>query len=437
MSARRPAAGATPAELANWSGSHHDLAMQHASDATILGDFDNAEFTYGGITTTFSKHDGKFFVRTDGADGSLQDFEVRFAFGVAPLQQYLLELPGGRLQALSIAWDSRKKEDGGQRWFHLYPDETIAHGDPLHWTGLQQNWNFMCAECHSTDLQRGYDPATNSYKTTFSEINVACESCHGPGSRHVAWAKHEPGWEAIDRQGARRPSRRAPRRHLDFRSGDRQQQAERAAHHDEGDRDLRPLPFAPRSDLGEDRGRRPDRRQPPGHRCSTTGLYFPDGQIRDEVYEYGSFLQSKMFHEGVTCSDCHDPHSLKLRAEGSGVCLQCHGAEKFATPAHHHHEAASKGAECVSCHMPERTYMVVDARRDHSFRIPRPDLSVSLGTPNACTGCHTDKDAAWAAATVKSLVPDAKSRLPGFRRAARRRRGGSTRRPRPAARLRQ
>ena len=296
---------------------------------------------------------------------------MRFAFGVAPLQQYLLELPGGRLQALSIAWDSRPKEEGGQRWFHLYPDETIVHGDPLHWTGLQQNWNFMCAECHSTNLQRGYDPATNSYKTTFSEINVACETCHGPGSRHVAWAKHEPGWEAFDRKGLALllDERRDITWTFDPATGNSKRSAPRTTTKEIETCALchsRRGPIWAKIEAGAPIG--------DSHRVTALdeGLYFPDGQIRDEVYEYGSFLQSKMFHEGVTCSDCHDPHSLKLRAEGSGVCLQCHGAEKFATPVHHHHEAASKGAECLSCHMPERTYMVVDQRRDHSFRIPRP-----------------------------------------------------------------
>jgi len=131
-------------------------------------------------------------------------------------------------------------------------------------------------------------------------------------------------------------------------------------------------------------------------------LYFPDGQLRDEVYEYGSFLQSRMFHEGVTCSDCHEPHSQKLRVPGDGVCLQCHETEKYQTSAHLRHAPETAGAQCVSCHMPTRTYMVVDPRRDHSILIPRPDLSVSLGVPNACNNCHADKSAQWAADEIKS-----------------------------------
>ena len=167
--------------------------MQEANAATVLGDFDNAKFRYVGVESTFFKRDGKFMVRTDGPDGKLADYEIKYTFGVTPLQQYLIEFPGGRYQALSIAWDARPKAEGGQRWFHLYPNEKIDHKDQLHWTGLYQNWNLQCAECHSTNLKKGYDAAGNTYKTTFSEINVACEACHGPGSRHVEWAKQGAG----------------------------------------------------------------------------------------------------------------------------------------------------------------------------------------------------------------------------------------------------
>jgi predicted CXXCH cytochrome family protein len=132
------------------------------------------------------------------------------------------------------------------------------------------------------------------------------------------------------------------------------------------------------------------------------GLYHADGQMQDEVYNYGSFKQSKMFAAGVTCSDCHDPHSAKLKASGDGVCLRCHSSDKYATAAHNHHHATKASIGCVSCHMPTRTYMVIDPRHDHTLRIPRPDLSVKLGTPNACNDCHTDRPAEWAASAIES-----------------------------------
>ena len=169
-----------------WRGSHHELAMQHANENTVLGDFNDAEFTYHGVTSRFYRRDGGFFVRTDGPDGNPADYQIGYTFGVHPLQQYLVEFPDGRLQALGIAWDSRPAAGGGQRWFHLYPEDNITHDDPLHWTAASQNWNFMCAECHSTGLRRQFDAASARYDTRWSEINVACEACHGPGADHVA-----------------------------------------------------------------------------------------------------------------------------------------------------------------------------------------------------------------------------------------------------------
>ncbi len=184
-----PCAQCHPSEFKAWSGSHHQLAMQEANGSTVLGDFDNAKFKYNDVETVFFKRDGKYFVRTDGPNGKLADYQISYTFGVAPLQQYLIAFPGGRYQALSIAWDTRPKAEGGQRWFHLYPNDKIDHTDQRHWTGIYQNWNLQCAECHSTNLHKGFDAAANVYRTTFSEINVACEACHGPGSRHVGWAQ--------------------------------------------------------------------------------------------------------------------------------------------------------------------------------------------------------------------------------------------------------
>ena len=378
------------------------MAMQHATDSTVHGNFNNVHFVHGDVTTTFTREDGKFMVQTDGPDGALQDYEAKFTFGVSPLEQYLLELPGGRLQAFTTAWDPRPRADGGQRWFDLHPDETIKAGDPLHWTGLQQNWNFECAECHSTNLRRNYDPVRGAYKTSYSEINVSCESCHGPGSLHVAWARRLAGWQALEATKGLAVSldeRRNVSWTLDPTTGNSARSAPRrttreieTCAHCHSRRGPIWADVPPGAPIGD------------GYRVALLddNLYFPDGQIRDEVYEYGSFLQSRMFHAGVTCSDCHEPHSLKLRAPGNGVCDQCHAPEKYDVAAHHRHAPDSIGAQCVSCHMPTRTYMVVDPRRDHSMRIPRPDLSVSLGTPNACNGCHADKSPQWAADQVKS-----------------------------------
>jgi predicted CXXCH cytochrome family protein len=400
-------AGCHQAQAQLWRGSQHKLAMQHATDKSVLGNFNDAGFDYYGVHSRFFRKDGKFLAETDGPDGKLATFEIKYTFGIDPLQQYLIEFPDGRLQALSIAWDSRRQEHGGQRWFHLYPNEEIRHDDVLHWTKLNQNWNFMCAECHSTGVRKNYDAAADRFATTWAEISVGCETCHGRGSRHVGWARDQNRrWpfgrandpakglavrfdERADIVWRRDPTTGNPQRN--FTPATLRREVETCG-----------LCHARRGEFSED--------WVPGRWLSDThvvsplarGLYHADGQMRDEVYNYGSFKQSKMFAAGVTCSDCHEPHAAKLRAPGDGVCLQCHSPDKYAAVTHHHHAGASAPLACASCHMPASTYMVVDRRHDHGFRVPRPDLSARLGTPNACNDCHADKSAQWAASAIES-----------------------------------
>ena len=325
---------------------------------------------------------------------------MKYTFGVYPLQQYLVEFPDGRIQALSLAWDTRPKTQGGQRWFHLYPDENITHDDPLHWTKLNQNWNFMCAECHSTGIAKNYDAAKDSFATTWKEISVGCEACHGQGSAHVAWAKRgAPSGDKDKMMGllARFDERSGVTWSRDPKTGQPQRSTAPAILRKEVEMCGRC--HARRGEISEDWV--PGRPLSDTHVVSllTHGLYQADGQMLDEVYNYGSFKQSKMFAKGVTCSDCHDPHSAKLRASGNQVCLQCH-APRYAQASHTHHEGMTPNLTCVSCHMPVRTYMQVDPRHDHSFRVPRPDLSVSLGVNNACNDCHKDKSSEWAATAI-------------------------------------
>jgi Tfp pilus assembly protein PilF len=375
-------------EYQAWSGSHHQQAMLAPTAQNVTGDFDNAGFEYDGIESHFSTEADRYLVVTDGAHGRLEEFEVRYAFGVDPLQQYLLALPGGRLQALGIAWDSRPPAEGGQRWFHLHPDEQVDHTDVLHWTRDSQNWNYMCADCHSTNVRKDYDKDTHSYQSQFSEISVGCEACHGPASNHVAWANTGIGESGLQRLGdqARQINACAPCHSR------RSQLAEGFRPH---------LPYL-------------DHYLPA---LLDSGLYYADGQVLDEVYVYGSFLQSKMHAQGVTCSHCHEPHSATLRTSDNGLCSQCHSsspradfptlaAGNYDSPEHHMHPAGSPGSRCIACHMTDRTYMQVDDRRDHSFRIPRPDLSESLGVPNACNNCHTNKSPAWARERIAKQFGD-------------------------------
>ncbi len=372
----------------------------------MLGDFDDATFRYYDVESRFFTRDDSYRVITDGPSGALEEYEIAYTFGVYPLQQYLVALDGGRLQPLTIAWDARPVEDGGHRWFHLYPDEFIAHDDPLHWTGPELNWNYMCAECHSTNLEKNFDRGSRTFDTTWSEVNVGCEGCHGPASRHLALAEAgelERGnglsvdlddtggavWEMNAATGIAERSRvrlRAPRQ-ADACGRCHSRRSQIAAAYDFG----RSLLDTHLPALLDD------------------GLYFADGQIRDEVYVWGSFLQSRMYEAGVSCTDCHDPHTaaLKTGSEASGVCATCHLRSRFDTREHHHH--ADGDVDCVDCHMASRNYMQIDGRRDHSFRVPRPDLTASTGAPNACGQCHPAQGPEWADAVLRNWFGPARS----------------------------
>jgi len=398
------------AETEAWKGSHHDLAMQPATIKTVLGDFDNTSFNYYGTESRFYKKGDKYFVTTDGPDGKLTEYPIAYTFGVYPLQQYLIEFPGGRLQALNVVWDSRKQSEGGQRWYHLYPNENIKSDDELHWTGINQNWNYMCANCHSTNLHKNYNPDTNIYRTTWTDIDVSCEACHGPASRHVEWAGNLGRGKKSDIANKGFSIAFNERRDVTW-TIDPQTGNARRSQPKQGNKEIDTCAVCHSRRVTAYPGYQPGDRLTDYFDVSLLRepLYHVDGQINDEVYVYGSFLQSKMYGAGVTCSDCHQPHSLKLREKGNKLCAQCHLPGKYNTPSHHLHVQNSVGSSCVNCHMPIKKYMVIDGRRDHSFRIPRPDLSVTLGVPNACNKCHTDKSGEWAAKVLQQHFGKPKS----------------------------
>lgn len=398
-------------EYKQWQGSHHDWAMKPAESPFVLGNFNDITFEHFGDKSRFYRKGEDYFVETQNAQGKLQAFKVAYTFGFYPLQQYLLQLPRGHLQALTIAWDSRPEKEGGQRWFHLYPNEKISADDPLHWTGAYFNWNSRCAECHSTNLQRNYQPENHSYNTQWSEVNVACEACHGPGGEHLKWAQ----------AGATASDKKISRLHANGRwilnlgeSIAKREQGPRKAGEQSEQINVCGSCHSRRRLLNEKRVHHAGDAFLSQHAIQTLvePMYHQDGQILDEVFVLGSFMQSKMYQHGVECSNCHEPHSLQLRAPGNAVCSQCHVPAVYDQPKHHHHPKGSSGAQCVNCHMPETTYMVVDPRRDHSLRIPRPDLSDELGSPNACVQCHQDRNNQWASKHFLQWLNESGKTLP-------------------------
>lgn len=377
-------------EFKAWQGSHHERAMDHVSDASVLGDFSNTVFKDAGKANRFFRKGKEFWVNIQGPDGKFNDYLIKYTFGYTPLQQYMVEFDDGRLQLIPYAWDSREKSAGGQRWFNLYPQFNKKHQD-FFWTNTGQNWNYMCADCHSTDVKKNYDLSSNSYSTSYSEINVACEACHGPASEHLQWNKNPL----------------APYRKKGFaRDMDK---PVKSWVKKEGFNTLKPEHISATDQLlvcAQCHSRRTQisnnnhiAAKDLGERYQQTLItnenYYSDGQIYNEVFVLGSFQQSKMYANGVACTNCHDPHSAKLSIPVESVCLQCHSPDTYAQKSHHHHQEHSAGSQCVNCHMPETTYMELDRRRDHGWHKPNPSMARQFGTPDTCLSCHEDKDSDW------------------------------------------
>lgn len=360
-----------------WKTSDHYMAMQPANDSTVLGDFNNASLSADGVNSKFFKKDGKYFINTESNDGLNHDFEVKYIFGHTPLQQYLIEFPGGRMQATRASWDTKQK-----KWFHQYAGQKLPPNDWVHWTGNGQNWNTMCASCHSTNLNKGYDVNSDTYKTTYNDINVSCESCHGPGKNHIDYI------EADDYKNGKKTT--GSFLHL-YKGAGQLAEVNNCAFCHARRVDITGS-VLPGKELLDDLI--PE--------LPTTDFFYADGQNNDEDYNYTAFAQSKMFHRGVQCSNCHNPHSGKLKLAGAMVCGQCHQPEKYSIPEHTMHAGSTSEVSCITCHMPSKVYMGNDLRHDHSFRIPRPDLSVKYGTPNTCNSCHKNKTAQWAAEKISA-----------------------------------
>lgn len=380
-------------EVHQWRLSQHAAAMAPASPASVFGDFSGATYRDSELQVQFSREDDAYVVRTT-ENGKTEKWTVQYTFGLHPLQQYLIDIGDGRLQAFNIAWDSRDASEGGQRWFRLDEAGESHPGDAMHWTGIYQNWNNQCADCHSTGLKRNYDAQSDSYDTTWDYVAVGCAACHETAHEHAEARRqgksHGAGVDLaamgawLVSEGERPPSHQGPA------SSDAQVPSCGRCH------SLRTSLVDGKGGQVHDQLSLSRLEQP---------LYYSDGRVREEVFVLGSFEQSRMFQAGVVCSDCHNSHSGKLKAEGNAVCAQCHNAGNFDTPVHHHHPDGSEGAECVNCHMPESTFMKIDDRREHSFMVPRPDVAKDSGSPDVCLGCHTDRDRNWSVETVDDWAP--------------------------------
>lgn len=369
--------------------------MAIANEQSVLANFNDVAVKHYGQKAYFFIKESHFYVTISYAEKS-DTYPIKYAFGHYPLQQYLVETERGKLQVLPFAWDSRPEEESGQRWFHNYSHEEIKPEDRLHWRQPLQNWNGMCADCHSDGLIRQYNTEENSFNSQFDNSNVGCLSCHGDVSEHLNMrdkATRNIGKEYSVNENIATSMRVTGQWH---RNG-----GDKTAHWRGGKRDNTFMDdcfscHSLRSPLTDGfKAKTPflDQFTP---QLPSAPNYYADGQIKEEVYVYGSFLQSKMYTAGVNCLDCHDKHSMKLKIEGNGLCLQCHSNEIYNTKGHHQHDENSSGAQCVNCHMASNRYMGVDDRRDHSFKIPKPEISEQFNTPNACIKCHEKQTNQWA-----------------------------------------
>jgi len=381
-------------EYDEWAKSHHGLAEREADSnscqVAFAADLSNGTYLTNGTNS-------KYLATISGAGGKREAYLLEGVIGCDPLVQFLVGVPGGRLQALSNAWDPRRKE-----WFSVFGTEVRLPGEWGHWTGRGMNWNSMCAACHNTRLLKNYDLGTDTYHTEMAERSVGCEACHGPVKSHVEWQRR------YGKSGRKDPTLAPMNRQqkLDACGACHARRSELTGNFQPGDA------FLDHFELSMVDG---------------TDLYYPDGQVHEEDYEYASFLSSRMGAHGVECSDCHEPHSAKTRLPGNFLCLRCHNGSYPNAPvidpvAHSHHQVRGyapdgklvdadlshykpeaikeTGGECVNCHMPQTVYMLRHARHDHGFTIPDPLLTKEAGVPNACNRCHQDKDADWALAQV-------------------------------------
>ena len=358
-------------EVAAWKRSHHAVANRPLDPVIDAPAFHPPrEVEESGVTYRMLEQSGSFSMQVIDQGVVSETYELVGVIGETPIRQYLAHLPGNKFQTISATYDVEK-----DRWFDVYLGQDRLPGEWGHWTGQGMNWNANCAFCHTTEYEKNYNFEADRYDSTWTQQGIACAECHNDLAAHVEEA----------RRG-------------DYRSNPAtlskvQTEDNCASCHSRRDQ-LTADTFMP-GDAYEDHFALATPAQP--------GLYYPDGQILDEVFVHGSFSMSRMAHAGVTCMDCHDPHSMEhiLPVENNSLCLRCHDNGQMGAPiieptTHSHHGADSMGNRCVECHMPKTLYMQADARADHGFHMPDPLMTRELGIPNACSRCHTEESVDWA-----------------------------------------
>lgn len=352
-------------QFLEWANSDHAWAFRTIQPKLDAQAFHGQKFDNGVERLLFSTGAQQNRLITDTDSG--QTWIARHALGKTPLVQYLVEAPDGGFHTTEAAWDVHQRE-----WFDVFGNDPRKDGNWGHWRGRGMNWNTQCAWCHMSGFRKNYNTDEDRYHSTWKEPGVTCIQCHeikdSPDVTTGCMAGGKEGATlSLQQMHDNCATCHARREELDdqFRVGD--------CFDDHYKLEL------------------PTRE----------GIFYANGMQQDEDYCETGLRLSRMGKAGVTCLDCHNPHTgtLKLTQEDNALCLRCHAngslVGKVKAPVidpikHSPCPPDSKGARCVECHMPESFYMARDPRRDHSFNSPDPQLSIEYGIPNACTKCHRD-----------------------------------------------
>ena len=386
-----------PARYATWHRTFHRTMTQVADSTAVVGDFANATYTYAGVTSRFTRENGRSFITTLGPDGSEERDEIVMTVGSRRIQQYVT-VRGGRHVRLPLAWDLEEK-----RWIHL--NGGFLDPDGIDFNAHTAEWDANCIFCHNVKAQPRWNESTQSFDAHVAELGIACEACHGPAAEHVA-RNTDPLRRYLLYATGRDPSLRSP-------AAMSRMQSLQVCGHCHGQRVPNPRerlaeflvvgdPYTAGEDLARFTTPIDAHTEIPG--VDLTTRFWSDGTPRLTAYEYQGVLTSAG-HErsNLTCISCHDMHGGDPRGmihpamRGSAACLQCHAAIGRDVSRHTHHAAASTGSDCVACHMPSMTYGILSIHPSHRITSPDPARAWRAHMPDACTLCHADRSATWAA----------------------------------------
>ncbi|MCS6883819.1 MAG: cytochrome c3 family protein [Acidobacteriota bacterium] len=393
-----------PVHQESWKRTFHRTMTQVANSKSVRGDFNNASFTYDGVTSRFLRDGDDFFIETIDEQGRMTRYRVERTVGSRRFQQYLTKV-GDRFIRLPLAWNIEEK-----RWFHL--NGGFLDPDGSDFNKHRALWDANCIFCHNVKAAPGYDWQKQTFSSKVAELGIACEACHGPGKEHIEYNRNPLRRYFLYYSNRDDPTIINPAKLPRERSI-------QVCGHCHGQRTPNPLerirellskgdPYTAGSDLNK-------YTTPIWIHSKLAGVdlslrFWKDGTPRLSAYEYQGILQSKGHEKSnLTCISCHnmhggDPHGMiDEQMRGQQGCLQCHKEIAKDIRTHTRHNPQGAGSDCYSCHMPKMTYGLLTIHPTHRIHSPDPSRAWKYQMPDACTICHTNKTAVWAAKNLSEL----------------------------------